>query len=326
MQLTTKIFVSLVVLSVSLQLLDAPPGFAEDSAVTISESKLFSAPTEAVQKFDQTINLEKGQDKLRLTLTYYDGTASTPSFKWIRISSPSMNYVTEQQFAGRKTLTLDVTGELSWGGCQLMVEAAGPKGATFGWRLTTPEPKVTSVTPETAGAGETVTLTGINFCPDVTGNVVTVGGKTATVIDANRKRMVVRLPEGLAAGPSVGQVQVAGLKAGSFQITAETVPIVYGLSGTFPGGPGSNATYQRPAQPFTILGRDLPANVNALKVQVGPFDAKIISATTNSITIEAPPGFAGSPWGMNQPIKVWVNGERAQGNLRVSIFQPLGES
>ena len=206
-----------------------------------------------------------------------------------------------------------------------MVEGVGPKGATFGWRLTTIKPKVTAVAPETAGAGETVTLTGINFCPDVTGNVVTVGGKTATVIDANRKRMVIRLPEGLAAGPVAGQVQVAGLDAGSFRITAETVPVVYGLSGTFAGGPGSNATYQRPAQPFTILGRNLPANGNGVKVQVGPFDARIISATASSITIEAPAGFAGSPWGMNQVIKVWVNGDRAEGNLRVSIFQPLGE-
>ncbi|HEY9757156.1 MAG TPA: IPT/TIG domain-containing protein [Oculatellaceae cyanobacterium] len=306
-------------------LLSNTPALADDNPVTLDESKLFSAPSEGVQKLDQTINLKKGQDKLRLTLTYYDGTETTPSFKWLRVSSPTMNYLTEQQFAGAKTLSIDVSGELSWGGSQLMIQAAGPKGATFGWRLTTPQPKITSVYPESAGAGETVTLTGINFCPDTSGNTVTIAGESATVVDANRKRLVVRLPEGLQSGVAVGHLQVAGIDAGNFKVALDAVPVVTGLQGTYAGGPGSSATYQRPAQPFTIIGRNLPASAAALRVQIGPFDARILRATTDSIQVVAPGGFAGNPWGMNQPIKVWANGERVQGNLRVSIYQPLGE-
>ncbi|HEY9682417.1 MAG TPA: IPT/TIG domain-containing protein [Oculatellaceae cyanobacterium] len=303
----------------------ALPSFAADSGVvTLDESSLFVAPNAGLQNFSQTINLKKGQDKLALRLTYYNGTETAPSFKVLRISSPTMNFVTEQQFGSSKTLSLDASGELTWGGLQLMIQAEGPKGAAFGWRVTTPKPEVLSVYPTSAGPGEAVTLTGNNFCISPAANVVLVDGKPAQCIDANSKRIVVKLPEDLTStGEIVGSVQVAGIDAGKFKLSMDAVPAITGLGGNFTPIAGA-AGWIPPTYPVTILGRNFSPSATDMKVTIGPFDCAVTSATVNSVTVSAPAGFAGNPWGVHQPVKVWVRGVRAQGSLFVSIYNTFG--
>ena len=109
----------------------ADPSFASDQWVTLAESQPFSAPSNQTQRFSQSIEVKKGQEKLDLTLTYYNGSGSAPGFTWLRLASPSMNFVTEKQFQGKNSVSIDVSGELTWDGNQLLVTAAGPKGATF---------------------------------------------------------------------------------------------------------------------------------------------------------------------------------------------------
>src|ERR1700679_2327239 len=109
---------SRVIVLSSLFFLPAFASAAEQAAdpanpITLAESKVYTVSSIKEQHISDSIVLPEGQDKLHLTLTYYNGSASSPSFKWIRIASPSMNYVTEAQFASSKTLTIDVTGELS---------------------------------------------------------------------------------------------------------------------------------------------------------------------------------------------------------------------
>jgi hypothetical protein len=291
--------------------------------VTLAESQLYVAPDAAVHNFNQTINLKKGQDKLQLILTYYDGTNTAPSLTLLRISSPTMNYLTEQQFAGKKELSIDASGELTWGGLQLMIQAQGPRGAEFGWRVTTPTPSVISVYPMSAGAGETVTLTGTNFCPDAANNSVTFNGVAGQCIDASPRRLVVRLPEELPTGNVTGKVVVAGLDAGEFALSAEAVPTVTGFGGNIQNQGGGNV-YTYPGAPITITGRGFSTNAALTKVTIGPFDCQIQSATADSITVTAPLGFAGQPWGIHQPVKVWVNGNRAQNALYINIYNQLG--
>ena len=303
--------------------LSAPAEAIEPQPITLDESKLFVAPNTSLQRFSQTINLKKGQDKLNLTLTYYDCTETAPSFKVLRITSPTMNFLTEQQFAGRKVINIDATGDLTWGGLQLMIQAEGPAGAAFGWRVTTPQPTVTSVYPDSAGPGETVTITGTNFCPDATANVVLIDGKPATCIDANRKRIVVRLPEELPGGNISGTVQVAGINAGSFSLAVDAVPVITGLGNDVSPTSGS-AGYCPPGNPMTILGRNFSPTPNAMKVTIGPFTCDVQRCTVDSVTVEAPVGFSGAPWGIHQPVKIWVNGVQARGQLFVSIYNPVG--
>ena len=89
-----------------------------------SRSPLVAANAQR-QRFTESISVPKGQEKLKLTLTYYNGTTSAPGYNWLRISSSSMSYITEQQFAGSKTYSIDASGELTWGGNQLLISAQG---------------------------------------------------------------------------------------------------------------------------------------------------------------------------------------------------------
>jgi hypothetical protein len=100
---------------------------AAEKIITLDESKLYVAPDNQVQHFVQSIGLAKGQEKLDLTLTYYNGTETSPGFKWLRINSSSMSYLTEQQFGGKKELSVNVSGELAAGNNQMIIQAGGVK-------------------------------------------------------------------------------------------------------------------------------------------------------------------------------------------------------
>jgi hypothetical protein len=296
--------------------LNHSPVAAQEQVVTLDQSQLFVSQNEQVQHFTQSINLVKGQDKLQLTLTYYNGTSTMPGFKWLRISSSSMSYLTEAQFGGKKTLSVDVTGDLSWGGNQLIIEAGGPKGAAFGWRLTTPHPTLLSVHPTTGEPGGTVTISGTNLCTDASGDVITVGGMPAQCLSGNGKSMVVKLPEGLKSGTTQAVVKIGGIDAGTIPLSIDASPVLTGLSNT----------YVPPGSPLTIYGENLSPTPSMMKVTIGPFPCDVISATTNSITVTAPLGFTGSPWGINQPVKVWVNGALSNSRLTVSVYNTIGNN
>jgi hypothetical protein len=318
-------FISAVLsLACSLVLSSQPSCAAEGDIVTLAESQVYVAPSASLQKLSQTINLKKGQDKLELTLTYYNGTETTPSFKVLRINSPTMNFVSERQFGNSKTLSLDATGELTWGGLQLMIQAEGPKGAAFGWRVTTPKPTISAVYPPTAAPGQVVTISGNNFCTTAADNVVMVDGKPAQCIEANSKQIVIKLPGDINGGGELQcDVQVAGLEAGKFKLSVDAVPVITGLGGSYQEIQGA-AGWIPPSYPVTILGRNFSPTANNMKVTIGPFTCDIRSATVDSVTVTAPIGFAGAPWGVHQPVKVWVNGVRAQGNLYVNIYNTYG--
>ncbi|MDR3615508.1 MAG: IPT/TIG domain-containing protein [Candidatus Obscuribacterales bacterium] len=119
------------------------------------------------------------------------------------------------------------------------------------------------------------------------------------------------------------KVFVASLDAGEFALTAEAVPTVTGF-GNNVQNVGDGNVYTYPGAPITITGRGFSQNSALTKVTIGPFECKIESATVNSITVMAPFGFAGQPWGIHQPVKVWVNGNRAQNALYINIYNQTG--
>jgi hypothetical protein len=283
--------------------------------ITLDESKLFEAPDNQVQNFTQSINLAKGQDKLELTLTYYNGTSTTPGFKWLRINSSSMSYLTEHQFGGKKELSVNVSGELASGGNQMIIQGGGVKGSTFGWRLTTPAPTIQGINPETPQAGDTITITGQNFSTDSSTNVATIGSQTLTCVSASPTNLVFQIPQEFKAGNCTLGLQIAGLNAGESTLSiAAGVPVLKGLS----------ATWVAPACNLDIYGGPFAPDVANDKVMIGPFEAEIVSAGIDRLTVVAPAGFAGNPWGVNQSIKVWSNGVLARNRLTVNCYQPIG--
>lgn len=285
-------------------------GAQEQKLITIAQGE-YTATSAAVQHISESVNLNKGQEKLQLTLTYYNGSATQPGYRWLRISSASMNYVTEKEFVA-KSYSCDVTGELTWGGNQLLIAADGPTGAYFGWRLTTPQPVVTSVTPQMVSPGGTLVITGTNLCPDTTGNQVLINGNPAQVITASTDKLVVQVPEDAKGGNSnTVQTTVAGVNAGSLTFAVNAIPYLKSLS----------RSWLPPGAPLTIYGEGFSGNASDIVVFIGPLRAPVLSSTVNSITVSAPADFGGMPWGYYMPVKVTVGGVKARNQLTVSCSE-----
>ncbi|HEY9732347.1 MAG TPA: IPT/TIG domain-containing protein [Drouetiella sp.] len=299
-----------------LTMLCATPAFAEDITIAESSPNLV-ATSDATINTSQSINLQKGQEKLQLFLTYYNGDATAPGFTTLRISSSSLPYVSEQAFGKNKSVTTNVTGDLGWGGNQILITARGPKGATFGWRLTTPKPVITSLSPESVGAGSTLAINGTNLCSDPADNEVLINGKKAQIVSATASQIVVKVPEVSAGGSTTVTVNGAGLDAGKLPLSINAVPYLKGLS----------ATWAWLNTPVTITGENFGTNAADVAVYMGPLRAPVDSVTPTQIVFRIPEGFynqGASTWGYNQPLKVIVNGVRSRNTLIMSTGDQIG--
>ncbi len=286
-----------------------PAGYAGE--VVLAQSQPLVAQNNQIQKLSESINLEKGQEKLQLTLTYYNGTDSAPGFKWLRIASPTMHFVSEQEFAGRKVYSVDVSGELTWGGNQLLITAEGQRGSTFSWKLTTNQPSVTSLNPSQVSPGHSVTILGSNFSSDPDANVVMFGAHRARCLSASPDKLIVQVPDYADSASSKVSVTVAGMEAGTLIAAVTAYPYLSNLS----------ASWVPPGSTFTIYGQGFSANQSDMSVFVGPLQCQIVSVSPTEITVVAPVGYAGQPWGFYQPVKVTVRGIPARNQLTISISQ-----
>lgn len=299
-----------------LALLCAAPANAEDITIAESSPNLV-ATSDATINTSQSINLQKGQEKLQLFLTYYNGDATAPGFTALRISSSSLPYVSEQAFGKGKSITTNVTGDLGWGGNQILITAKGPKGATFGWRLTTPKPVITSLSPELVGSGSTLAINGTNLCSDPADIEVQINGKRAQVVSATSSQIVVKVPDTASGGATSVTVSGAGLDAGKLPVTISAVPFLKGLS----------TTWAWLNTPVTITGENFGTNPANVAVYMGPLRAPVDSVTPTQIVFRVPEGFGaqGAPtWGFNQPLKVLVNGVRSRNTLIMSTGDQIG--
>lgn len=287
------------------------PGAARADEVVLAQSQPMVAPNNQIQRMTETINLQKGQEKLQLTLTYYNGSASAPGFKWLRIASPTMHFVSENEFGGKRSLSVDVTGELTWGGNQMLITAGGQRGSTFSWKLTTNQPTVTSLNPSQVSPGHSVTILGSNFSSDPDANVVMFGSHRARCLSASSDKLIVQVPDYADSSSSKVSVSVGGMEAGTLAATVASYPYLSSLS----------ASWVPPGSQFTIYGEGFSPNQSDISVYVGPLQCQIVSVSPTEITVVAPVGYAGEPWGFYQPVKVQVRGVPARNQLTISISQ-----
>lgn len=283
------------------------PALAEEITLAESSPPLVATSDKAINT-SQSINIQKGQEKLQLFLTYYNGDASAPGYSTVRISSASLPYVTEKSFGKEKSFTTNVTGDLGWGGNQILISAKGPKGAMLGWRLTTPKPMLTSLSPETVSAGGTCAINGTNLCSDASDDVIQINGKNAQVVSATANQIVFKCPENMAGGAGTVSVNVAGIDAGKLPVAVNAVPNLTSLS----------ATWAWLNAPVTIYGTGFGNNPADVTVFMGSLRAPVDSVTPTQIVFRVPDGYAGTSWGFNQPLRVSVNGVRARNTLLMS--------
>jgi hypothetical protein len=93
---------------------------------------------------------------------------------------------------------------------------------------------ITSIDPASAPVGSTVVISGTNFNATPGSNTVTIGGVTATVVEATPTRLVVIVPDGAANGPvTVGVTgQTVVQSTGTFTVAAKPTKPVVEVQGT----------------------------------------------------------------------------------------------
>ncbi len=139
------------------------------------------------------------------------------------------------------------------------------------------------------GANGTVTLIGTSFSPTPSRNVVTVGGKSATVVTASSTQLVVRVPAGSGANHPV-VVKIDGQPSNS--LSYHYVPVLTQTT------PGSNGV-------LTIIGSNFSPTIAKNVVKVDGVPAALVSVNTagTSLVVTVPNG-----WGANKSVTVSVDG------------------
>jgi len=156
-----------------------------------------------------------------------------------------------------------------------------------------------------------VTILGSNFSSDPDANVVMFGSHRARCLSASPDKLIIQVPDYADSANSTVKVTVGGMEAGTLSATVAPYPYLSNLS----------ANWVPPGSQFTIYGEGFSANASDVGVWVGPLQCQIVSVSPTSITVVAPVGYAGEPWGFYQPVKVRVRGFQARNQLTISISQ-----
>ena len=100
---------------------------------------------------------------------------------------------------------------------------AGTQSAHFAGPIHLKGPVITSFDPVLGVAGTVVTITGANFNPDLTKNTVYFGADAIQILDAQRGRLVVKIPLGATPGSNTFTVTtltaLTTTSSGSFTVT-----------------------------------------------------------------------------------------------------------
>jgi len=96
-----------------------------------------------------------------------------------------------------KKVILSLFFFLLWSGCK---DSDNPLSPVI------PEPTITGFSPTSGAVGTSVTITGTNFSPTVSDNIVKVNNTTASVTAATVSSLTVTIPAGASTGKITVQV------------------------------------------------------------------------------------------------------------------------
>jgi|GEM_PF-2373276 len=226
-----------------------------------------------------------GQGFVRGNTTVTIGGASAPILAWKRISSGGI---------GKWQIVVSVPSDAITG--NLVVTTARGGSVTAG-AFTIPDGSrvgITSISPNPARPGSTITLNGTGFSMTLASNVVRLNGVTLTPIFANQTTLVVQVPDTSTSGNMT--VSVGSAISNVFYLSVDTL-ITPRITSVFPTIGGVKSTVLLKGVNFGPTGR----------VIVGGYEARVISWNPKAVRIEI-------PWYL------------ATGASQITLFSPFGIS
>ena len=233
----------------------------------------------AWQKFYDYIKLKAGQDSVPLTLTVTNGNANHPAFQAVQLFLSGQKLASEKDFKGN-VLNLKMDGTLTAGGDnQLIIQAYGPPNAAISWKLTTQRAVITAVTPDTAGIGDAIKITGRNFSNKTGVSQVWIGDKLATITSGNNKTLMATIPPNALSGENKVNVAIAGIAAKPGKITIKSAAPELTSTDIYGAPPGYT---------MTVTGKGFSDKASDNVVTVGGVTASITGCSTTSISFLMP--------------------------------------
>jgi hypothetical protein len=188
-------------------------------------------------------------------------------------------------------------GALRWVAIAAGVLALGGVGAFFALRPSR-VPRIASVEPERARAGDRIAVVGENFGSDPQAVAVTFGsgGSAGRVVSATPTRIEVEVPTlaGDARVPVV--VQTGGKASAPFEVSVYKAPRIHGIS----------PSVAMPGEEVTLAGSDWGAGAT---VKFGDLPAAVLDTTPDSLKVRVPD--AATTVGMSLPVVVSMGADRS---------------
>lgn len=119
-------------------------------------------------------------------------------------------------------IVAEVPSEAGFGPVTVKVNGKEAQGQNFTYQA------ISSIKPLTGGKNTRVTISGVGFEETIVGNTVNFNGVAATVIEANKERLVVVAPEGVSTGPLT--VDINGQKTIGPLFTVVSSPVLQFVS------------------------------------------------------------------------------------------------
>lgn len=253
------------------------------------------------------INIKQGQEVLPLTLTVSNGVNGATKVTGLRITLNGRKLANETYFRGSDKFSIDMSGLLSTGDTQMVIQTFGPNGAAISWVLTTGKIKVSDIKPEAGGAGDKMTITGKNLPKQVSAYKLFVGNQPATIKSVTDKQIEFIVPSGLTGDKQTVTLYIAGVKCDPLYFKTKSAPVITGV----------DMLEAPPSSPITVSGKGFSVKASENTVQVGGATCQITSCSATQITAIIPETIPCPQ--RDIPVTVKTNGVDAKGTVTMSV-------
>lgn len=176
--------------------------------------------------------------------------------------------------------TVTVPAAASTGDIELRTSRGNVRGPRFRVTAALPAPIVSSFAPQNGSPGSEVLLSGENFSPRASDNIVSLGGTPAVVRTSNPTELRVLVPEGAVNGPWRVRVTGAG------EASSEASFVV----GTGTGIVSFEPAFGPPRTEVVIRGVGFHRSRARVGVFLGEARARVIRSSETELTVEVPRG------------------------------------